>query len=69
MADFLARNGDPYEDIGADPQSKVQIAFGASGVPETFIVDPDCTIRHQHIGPIEQDDVPMIRKQWEDLRK
>jgi cytochrome c biogenesis protein CcmG/thiol:disulfide interchange protein DsbE len=69
VADFLARNGNPYEDIGADPQSKVQIAFGASGVPETFTVDPHCRIRHQHIGPIEQDDVPVIRKQWEDLRK
>ena len=69
VADFLARNGNPYEDIGADPQSKVQIGFGASGVPETFIVDPHCAIRHQHIGPIEQDDVPTIRKQWEDLRK
>ena len=30
---FLARNGDPYERIGADRQSEVQIAFGSSGVP------------------------------------
>ena len=69
VADFLARNGNPYEDVGSDPQSKVQIAFGASGVPETFIVDPYCIIRHQHTGPIEEADVPIIRKQWEDLRK
>jgi cytochrome c biogenesis protein CcmG/thiol:disulfide interchange protein DsbE len=69
VADFLTRNGNPYNEIGADPQSKVQIAFGASGVPETFVVDPHCIIRHQHIGPIEQGDIPIIRKQWEDLRK
>ena len=69
VAEFLARNGNPYQDIGADPQSKVQIAFGASGVPETFVVDPYCTIRHQHIGPIEEGDIPIIRNQVEALQK
>jgi cytochrome c biogenesis protein CcmG/thiol:disulfide interchange protein DsbE len=69
VADFLARNGNPYEEIGSDPQSKIQIAFGSSGVPETFVVDPYCTIRHQHIGAIEDGDVAAIRKQWEGLRK
>jgi cytochrome c biogenesis protein CcmG/thiol:disulfide interchange protein DsbE len=69
VGEFLAHNGDPYAAIGADPQSKAQIEFGASGVPETFVVDPHCIIRHQHIGPIEQDDVPAIRNRWEDLRK
>ena len=69
VADFLARNGNPYAQIGSDPQSKVQIAFGSSGVPETFVVDPYCTIRHQHIGAIDEGDVPTIRKRWEELRK
>lgn len=69
VADFLARHGNPYEGIGADPESKVQMAFGSSGVPETFVVDPHCRIRHQHIGAIEAGDVPTIRRQWEDLRK
>ena len=69
VAGFLARNGDPYEAIGADLESKVQLAFGSSGVPETFVVDPYCKIRHQHIGPIEPKDIATIRKQWEGLRK
>ena len=69
VASFLTRNGDPYEAIGADLESKAQIAFGASGVPETFVIDPYCTIRYQHIGPIEPGDVARIRKQWESLRK
>jgi cytochrome c biogenesis protein CcmG/thiol:disulfide interchange protein DsbE len=69
VAAFLARNGNPYEEIGSDPQSKVQIAFGSSGVPETFVIDAHCTIRHQHIGAIDEGDVPTISKQWEDLRK
>jgi cytochrome c biogenesis protein CcmG/thiol:disulfide interchange protein DsbE len=69
VAAFLDRNGDPYLSIGTDPQSKVQMAFGSSGVPETFVVDHSCTIRHQHIGPIERSDVATIRKQWQELRK
>ena len=60
IAGFLARNGDPYERIGSDPESKVQISLGSSGVPESFIVDGKGIIRYQHIGPIEQTDVPMI---------
>lgn len=60
LAAFLARNGDPYERIGSDPQSQVQIALGSSGVPESFIVDGKGIIRYQKIGPIEPNDVPMI---------
>jgi cytochrome c biogenesis protein CcmG/thiol:disulfide interchange protein DsbE len=60
LADFLARNGDPYERIGSDAQSRVQIALGSSGVPESFIVDGHGIIRYQQIGPIEASDVPMI---------
>src|SRR5206468_6765534 len=60
LTDFLARNGDPYERIGSDAESKVQIALGSSGVPERFIVDGKGIIRYQHIGPIEVADVPMI---------
>ena len=42
------------ERIGSDPQSRVQIALGSSGVPESFIVDGKGIIRYQHIGPIER---------------
>ena len=69
VAGFLASNGDPYLAIGTDSGSEVQMAFGSSGVPETFIVDAYCKIRHQHIGPIEPGDVSGIREQWEGLRK
>jgi len=60
LRDFLARNGDPYERIGSDDRSRVQIALGSSGVPETFIVDGKGIIRYQHIGPIAETDMPMI---------
>ena len=68
LAEFLGRNGDPYERIGSDPQSRVQMAFGSSGVPESFIVDGHGIIRYQHIGPIEGSDVPMILAKLEQAR-
>ena len=64
VAEFLARNGDPFERIGRDPESKVQLALGSSGVPETFIVDGHGIIRYQHIGPIEPNDLPTILPSW-----
>jgi cytochrome c biogenesis protein CcmG/thiol:disulfide interchange protein DsbE len=68
LAQFLAARGDPYERIGADAQSQVQIALGSSGVPESFVVDGRGVIRYQHIGPIEVADVPMILKKLEQAR-
>lgn len=65
VADFLARHGDPFERIGADPRSQVQLALGSSGVPETFIIDGRGIIRYQHMGPIEPGDVPTIVREWE----
>lgn len=57
LAQFLGQNGDPFDRIGSDPESKTQLAFGSSGVPETFIVDGRGIIRLQHIGAIEPGDV------------
>ena len=68
LADFLASNGDPYERIGSDPESKVQISLGSSGVPESFVVDGNGVIRYQQIGPIERSDVPMILSKLEQAR-
>jgi cytochrome c biogenesis protein CcmG/thiol:disulfide interchange protein DsbE len=68
IADFLSSNGDPYERIGSDAQSEVQIALGSSGVPESFVVDGKGIIRYQHIGPIEASDVPLILKKLEQAR-
>lgn len=62
---FIERNGDPFDRIGADPESQVQLALGSSGVPETFIVDGRGVIRYQHMGPIEPGDVAMIVQEWE----
>ena len=65
VAAFLARHGDPFDRIGSDPESRVQLALGSSGVPETFVVDGRGIIRYQHLGPIEADDVPELLREWE----
>jgi cytochrome c biogenesis protein CcmG, thiol:disulfide interchange protein DsbE len=65
LAAFLARHGDPFERIGADPESQVQLALGSSGVPETFVVDGRGIIRYQHMGPIEPGDVATLVREWE----
>ncbi|GAA3887522.1 DsbE family thiol:disulfide interchange protein [Sphingomonas limnosediminicola] len=68
VADFLARNGDPYERIGSDPQSLVQISLGSSGVPESFVIDGKGIIRYQHIGPIKTSDMALILTKLEQAK-
>ncbi|QQV78208.1 redoxin family protein [Sphingomonas aliaeris] len=60
IRDFLTRNGDPYQRIGDDRQSAVQVALGSSGVPETFVIDGKGRIVLQHVGDIREDDLPEI---------
>lgn len=57
---FLRRNGDPYDRIGDDRQSAVQLALGSAGVPESFVIDGKGRIVLQHVGDIRADDVPAI---------
>ena len=49
---FLGALGNPYNAVGVDPNGRASIDWGVYGVPETFIVGPDGTIRHKHIGPL-----------------
>jgi len=53
---FLAAHGDPYRAIGGDGDSRVAMAFGTSGVPESFLVDGRGHIVRQVIGPIGADE-------------
>jgi cytochrome c biogenesis protein CcmG/thiol:disulfide interchange protein DsbE len=68
LSQFLVENGDPYERIGSDAESRVQISLGSSGVPESFVIDGKGVIRYQHIGAIEPSDVPMILAKLEQAR-
>lgn len=60
IARFLRRNGDPYDRIGSDRTSSVQLALGSSGVPETFVIDGRGVVVKQHIGDIRPENVPEI---------
>ena len=60
IRDFLARNGDPYARIGSDSASRVQMALGSSGVPETFVVDGRGIVVKQIIGDIRPEQVDEI---------
>ncbi|MGV6871397.1 DsbE family thiol:disulfide interchange protein [Pseudochelatococcus sp. B33] len=49
---FLGALGNPFTRVGADESGRVGIDWGVYGVPETFVVAGDGTIRHKHIGPL-----------------
>ena len=66
VAAFLARHGDPYERVGADPRAEVQIAVGSTLLPETFVIDGRGTVTYHHVGDIRARDVPRL---LEELRK
>lgn len=68
LAAFLSAHGNPFERIGADDRSRVQLALGSAGVPESFVIDARGMIRYQHVGPIEPADVPVILAQLEKAR-
>lgn len=68
LATFLSTYGDPFATIGADNDRQVQLNLGSAGVPETFVIDGQGIIRHQHIGAITNADVPAILAAWEAAR-
>lgn len=49
---FLGQLGNPYHAVGIDPNGRAAIEWGVYGVPETFLVGPDGTILHKHVGPL-----------------
>jgi cytochrome c biogenesis protein CcmG/thiol:disulfide interchange protein DsbE len=65
---FLARHGNPFARIGQDPGGRMMIAFGASGVPETYVIDGKGIIRHQHLGEIRSEHVAVLIAELEKAR-
>ncbi len=56
---------DPFGRIGADADGRLQVLFGSSGVPETYLVASDGTVMEQYIGDIRAEDVPGIIQAWQ----
>jgi len=65
---FLARHGNPYTRIGADDISELMLEIGASGVPETYVIDALGNIRYQHIGDVRAETVPILLEELEKAR-
>jgi cytochrome c biogenesis protein CcmG/thiol:disulfide interchange protein DsbE len=51
---FLARRGNPYLRLGADPESRAAAEWGVTGVPETFLLDARGIVRWRWAGPIDE---------------
>jgi len=49
---WLKRHGDPYERSAVDADGRVAINYGVYGVPETYLIDREGTIRFKQIGPV-----------------
>lgn len=78
---FLAELGDPFHKVGVDADGQTALAWGVTGVPETFVVNGEGRIVYKHVGPLfrgfddargeERDDLeeillPVIRLAQED---
>ena len=53
---WLVRNGNPYDVVIFDSNSKLIVELGVTGAPETFIVDKAGKIRYKHVGIITPED-------------
>lgn len=54
VRDFLTRYGITYP-VGPDAASRVADLYGITGVPETFVLDPDGKVVRFYIGPVTAD--------------
>src|SRR4051812_29824780 len=63
---WLARLGDPYRQLLFDPDGKLALDWGLSGVPETYLIDGKGIVRLHYRGPISERDLtsailPLLR--------
>ena len=64
---WLQQFGNPYLTSVIDRDGRVGIDWGVYGVPETFVIGADGTIKYKHIGPVtheslEEEVLPVIRE-------
>lgn len=51
---YMERMGGDWPNL-MDPESRIAIDFGISGVPETFFLGPDGTVARKHVGVLTWD--------------
>ena len=60
VAQFLRRHGDPFTRIGDDRTGALKEALGATGVPESFVIDGAGRVVLRQRGDIAAEDLPRI---------
>ncbi len=66
---WLNRFGDAWSYHMVDYEGRSAIDLGVYGAPETFLIDHTGTIRHKHIGPIDEQILQDLLKQIERLKE
>ena len=49
---WLAKHGNPYDEVIADRSGAAALDYGVYGVPESFLIDRQGVIRFKHVGPL-----------------
>lgn len=57
---WLATHGNPFVQVGDDPQGLAAIEWGVYGVPETFVIDAQGLVRLRIAGPIHEGNVESV---------
>ncbi len=65
---FLAKHGNPFDRIGLDSNGRAMLGFGASGVPETYVINGRGIVTYQHIGEIREEHVAVLLRELEKAR-
>ena len=64
---WLSQFGNPYQLSAYDHEGQVGIDYGVYGVPETFVIDKQGTIRYKQIGVLTEQNLrdkilPLVKK-------
>jgi len=51
---WLAELGNPFTQVGFDPEGRARPALRLLGLPETLVVDAQGAVRLKHIGPLTE---------------
>ncbi len=60
---FLGQLGNPFDAVGVDQKGRAAIDWGVYGIPETFVIGRDSTIRYKHVGPLNPNSLKKLREE------
>lgn len=65
---YLKQSGNPFNAVAQDDDGRAGIDWGLTGVPETFVIDQQGTIRWHHIGGLTDQVVTNeLMPVWEEI--